>query len=202
MTGVQTCALPISTSLNGVSVMVNNLHAAVYYVDPGQVSFQVPAGVSGTASAQVIDSGQTSGTITAPAAASSPGIFPVIVIGTNYPAGVFLDGKYVGDPAVNAAFRMAKPGDSIQLFATGLVSTPAGVLPTVQNVSGVAVTIGTSTVPASFAGLVATGEFQISFTVPQLSNGVYPISIAVNGVASPIQINGSPPGPVVIPIQN
>jgi uncharacterized protein (TIGR03437 family) len=49
--------------------------------------------------------------------------------------------------------------------------------------------------------LVAVGEFQINFTVPQLSNGVYPISIAVNGVASPAQINTSPPGPLVIPIQ-
>jgi uncharacterized protein (TIGR03437 family) len=126
----------------------------------------------------------------------------VIVNATNYPAGVFLDGKYVGDPAANAAFRNAKPGDVIQLYATGLVSTPAGVLPTLQDVSGVTVTIGTTSVPASFAGLVAVGEFQINFTVPQLADGVYPISIAVNGVASPASINTNPPGPLVIPIQH
>lgn len=192
----------LPTSLDGVSVSVNNLPAAVYFVDPAQISFQVPSGVSGTASVQVTNNGQSSGTISAPAAASSPGIFPVIVNGINYPAGVFLDGKYVGDPAVNPAFRKAKPGDVVQLFATGLVSTPAGVRPTPQNVTGVTVTVGTATVPASFAGLVATGEFQINFTVPQLSNGVYPISIAVNGVASPAQINSNPPGPLVIPILN
>jgi uncharacterized protein (TIGR03437 family) len=51
-------------------------------------------------------------------------------VGSRNPAGVFPDGKYVGDPAVNAAFRKAKPGDVIQLYATGLASTPAGVLPT------------------------------------------------------------------------
>lgn len=120
----------LPTSLNGVSVQVNGLPAAVYFVDPGQISFQVPNGVSGTASVQVIDNRQTSNTTTAPAAASSPGIFPVIVNGTNYPAGVFLDGEYVGGPAVNPAFRKAKSGDTIQLFA------PAGVLPTLQLVNG------------------------------------------------------------------
>jgi uncharacterized protein (TIGR03437 family) len=124
------------------------------------------------------------------------------VNGTNYPAGVFLDGKFVGDPTINAAFRNATPGDVIQLYATGLVATPAGVLPTQQSVSGVTVTIGTITVPASFAGLVAVGEFQINFTVPQLSDGVYPMSITVNGVSSPGNINTNPPGPLVIPIHH
>ena len=192
----------LPTSLDGVGVTVNNTPAAVYYVDPGQVSFQVPDGVSGAATVQVTNNGHTSNTVTASAAASSPGIFPVAVNGTNYPAGVFLDGKFVGDPTVNAAFRSAKPGDVIQLFATGLVSAPAGVAPTPQSVNGVTVTIGPTTVPASFAGLVAVGEFQINFTVPQLSDGVYPISIAVNGVSSPGEINTNPPGSLMIPIQH
>jgi uncharacterized protein (TIGR03437 family) len=193
---------PLPTSLNGVSVMVNHSAAAVYFVDPGQVSFQVPSGVTGPVSVQVINNGQPSNTISAAATASSPGVFPVSVNGTNYPAGVFLDGKLVGDPAVNAVFRMAKPGDVIQLFATGLTTTPAGVLPLPQSVSGVTVTIGQTAVPASFAGLVGAGEFQINVTVPQLANGVYPLSIAVNGVSSPAVINTNPPGPLVIPIQN
>ena len=192
----------LPTSLSGVSVKVNNLPAAVYFVDPGQVSFQVPNGVSGTASVQVFDNGASSNVVTAAVAASAPGIFPVIVNGTNYPAGVFPDGKLVGDPAANAVFRKAKPGDVIQLFATGLVATPAGVLPVAQNVSGVTVTVGSTTVGASFAGLVAVGEFQINFTVPPLSDGVYPISIAVNGVVSPANIATNPPGPLVVPIQH
>lgn len=150
----------------------------------------------------MIHNGVSSNVVTAPVAASAPGIFPVVVNGTNYPAGVFPDGKLVGDPAANAAFRKAKPGDVIQLFATGLVATPAGVLPVAQNVSGVTVTVGSTTVAASFVGLVAVGEFQINFTVPQLSDGIYPISIAVNGVASPANIATNPPGPLVVPIQH
>ena len=195
----------LPTNLSGVQVKVNNLAAAVYYISPTQVSFQVPAGVTGTATVQVINNGEASAVLTAPAAANAPGIFPVIVNGTNYPAGVFLDGKYVGDAAVSPAFRAAKPGEVIQLFATGLVTTPAGVLPTAQSVSGVTVTVGGVTVPADFVGLVAVGEFQINFTVPaQLANrgvGVYPISIQVNGVSSPVTINSSPPGLMVLPVQ-
>ena len=187
-------------SLNGVSVTVNNQPAAIYFIDPGQISFQAPNGITGTATVQVTNNGQASNTITASVAASAPGIFPVIVNGTNYPAGVFLDGKLVGDPSVNTAFRNAKPGDIVQLFATGLSSTPAGVQPMTQTVSGVTVTIGSTTVPASFAGLVAVGEFQINFIVPQIADGVYPISITVNGVASPQQINTSPPASLMIPV--
>ncbi len=192
----------LPTSLSGVSVAVNGLPAAVYFIDPGQISFQVPAGVTGTAAVQITNNGQVSNSVSASAAASSPAIFPVIVTGANYPAGVFLDGKLVGDPAVNPAFRKAKPGDVIQLYATGLASTPAGVVSTLQNVSGVTVTLGATTVPATFAGLVAVGEFQVNFTVPPLSNGTYPISLTVNGVSSPAQINTSPPGPLVVPILN
>jgi uncharacterized protein (TIGR03437 family) len=191
----------LPTNLSGVQVTLNNLPAAVYYIDPEQISFQVPSGVAGNATVQVINNGVASNTIAASAAASAPGIFPVVVNGVNYPAGVFPDGKYVGDPTVNPAFRAARPGDVIQLFATGLVPVPAGVLPTPQIVSGVTVTVGTTTVPASYAGLVAVGEFQINFTVPPLSNGVYPISIAVDGVSSPAQIDSNPPGPLVVPIQ-
>ena len=192
--------------LQGTSVTVNGLPAAVYYVDLGQVNFQVPEGVSGTASVQVSVNGAASNIATAASAASAPGIFPVSVNGTNYPAGVFLDGKYVGDPSVGPAFRNAKAGDVIELYATGLVPTPSGVLPTSQGVSGVTVTIGSVSVPATFAGLVAVGEFQINFTVPQqfatLPAGTYPITISVSGVSSPATINSSPPGPLVIPIQH
>ena len=196
----------LPTNLSGVQVNVNNLPAAVYFIDPGQVSFQVPTGITGTASVQVLNNGVASNTLTATAATNSPGIFPVIVNGMNYAAAVFPDGKLAGDPAVSSAFRKAKAGDALALYATGLVPTPAGVLPTAQSVSGVTVTIGNVTVPADFAGLVAVGEFQINFKVPPqfatLAEGSYSISITVNGVSSPVTINSSPPGQLVIPIQH
>jgi len=196
----------LPTNLSGVQVNVNNQLAAVYYISPTQVSFQVPAGITGTASVQVIANGQTSNSVTAAAATSSPGIFPVILGGTNYAAAVFLDGKIAADPSNGPAFRNAVPGDAVQLYATGLAASPAGTLVSTTFLSGVTVTIGTVTITASAAALVAVGEFQINFTVPQsfasLPAGLYPISISVNGVTSPASINSSPPGPVVIPIQH
>jgi uncharacterized protein (TIGR03437 family) len=101
-----------------------------------------------------------------------------------------------------AVDRKAKPGEVVQLYATGLVVTPAGVIPTPQGVSGVMVTVGAQTVPADFAGLVAVGEFQINFRVPQLADGTYPVSISVNGVSSPATINSNPPAPIVLPVQH
>lgn len=195
----------LPTNLSGVQVLINNQPAALYYISPTQVSFQVPAGISGTATVQVISGGQASNTITAAAAANSPGIFPIIANGTNYAAGVFLDGKITGDPSLGSAFRNALPGDMVQLFATGLAVSPAGTLVSTTFVSGVTVTIGDVTVTPSAAALVAPGEFQVNFTVPQSfasqPAGLYPISITVNGVTSPASINSSPAGPVVIPIQ-
>ncbi len=193
-------------SLSGVQVMVNNLPAAVYYISPTQIDFQVPTGVSGTASVQVVVNGIASNTLTATSAASAPGLFPNTVNGVNYPSAVFaVSGGFVG-PSNVAGYRNAFPGNNIELYATGLIAQPGGVIPTAQSISGVTVTIGNITVPADFAGQTPyVGEFQINFTVPgQFANmpaGNYPLSISLNGVSSPTTINTSPPGLLVLPIQ-
>jgi uncharacterized protein (TIGR03437 family) len=196
----------LPTGLSGVQVLVNGTAAAVYYVSPTQVSFQVPSGISGTTSVQVARDGIASNTVSAQAVSSAPGIFPIILNGTNYAAAVFLDGKIAADPSNGPAYRNAVPGDVVQLFATGLAPSPAGTTISTTLLNGVTVTIGNITVPATAAALVAVGEFQINFTVPQqfasLPQGKYSISISINGVPSPADINSSPPGPVVIPIQH
>ncbi len=196
----------LPTNLSGTSVTVNGLPAAVSYVSPGQVNFQVPAGVAGTASVQVANHGTSSTAATGAVTANAPGVIPIIIQGTNYAAGLFLDGKVTGDPSAGPIFRNAKPGDIIQLFATGLTASPAGTHVNVQPISGVTVTLGTITVPADAAALVGPGEFQINFTVPpqfaNLAPGNCPVAIAINGVSSPSAINSNPPGPVVIPIQH
>jgi uncharacterized protein (TIGR03437 family) len=197
----------LPTNLSGVQVNLDGQAAAVYYISPTQINFQVPSGISGTVTVQVITNGIASNSVTAQVLTNSPGIFPVIVNGTNYAATVFLDGKLAGDPANGAAFRNAVPGDTVQLFATGLAPSPAGTVISTMPFSGVTVQIGPIAIPASatYAALVAVGEFQINFTVPQsfasMSAGLYPISISINGVTSPATINSSPPSPVVIPVE-
>jgi uncharacterized protein (TIGR03437 family) len=196
----------LPTNLSGVQVTVNGTAAAVYYVSPTQVSFQVPGGVSGTAAVQVVRDRIPSNSLSAAAVASAPAIFPILIGGTNYAAAVFPDGKIAADPGNGPSFRNAVPGDVVQLYATGLAPSPAGTKVSTTLLGGVTVTIGNVTVPATAAALVSAGEFQINFTVPQqfasLAPGTYPISISIDGVSSPKSIDSSPPGPVVIPIQH
>jgi uncharacterized protein (TIGR03437 family) len=143
--------------------------------------------------------------MSAPAVSSAPGIFPIIVNGTNYAAAVFADGKIAGDPSVSSAFRNAMPGDAISIYATGLAPSPAGTLVSLTQLTGVTVTVGGIAINATFAGLVAVGEFQVNFTLPQqfanMPAGNYPITISINGVSSPSTINSVPAAPVVLPIQ-
>ena len=197
--------LSLPTALSNVQVLVNNTPAAVYYISPTQIDFQVPSGVGGTASVQVVNNGAISNTVTAPSATTSPGLFANTVNGVNYPAAVFPDGHYVGNPAVNSAYRNANPGDAIELYATGLTSSLAGVIPNAQTINGVTVTVGAVTVPASFAGQTPyVGEFQINFTLPQqfatMPAGNYPLTISLNGISSPATMNSSPPGPIMLPV--
>jgi uncharacterized protein (TIGR03437 family) len=124
----------------------------------------------------------------------------------NYAIAVFTNGQLAGDPSVNSHYRIAQPGDAIQLYATGLTAEPTGILPVPQGIGGVSVTVGNVTIPADYAGQTPyVGEFQINFTIPQefanMAAGNYPISIEVNGVSSPTTINTNPPGGLVLPIQ-
>lgn len=189
----------LPTSLSGVQVLVNGQAAAVYYVSATQINFQVPAGVSGTAAVQVTHDGMASNSVSAAAVNSAPGIFPIRIGATNYAAAVFPDGKIAADPVNGTAFRNAVPGDAVQLFATGLAASTAGTTVSTTFLNGVQVSLGDVTIPATAAALVAPGEFQINFTVPQqfasLPAGNYPVSISLNGVSSPAGI-------VVIPIQH
>ncbi len=177
----------LPTALSGVQVKVNNLPAAVYYISPGQINFQVPTAVSGTANVQVIRDGIASNTISGPAVANAPGLFSYAVGGKTYPAAVFANSvDIVGDPAAaGAGVRKAKAGDNISLFATGIQATPGGVVVDAPaGVSGVTATVGTATATVSFAGLVAVGEFQVNIVVPNLTAGEYPVVIRYNGLSS------------------
>jgi len=185
----------LPTSLSGVQLTVNNIPAAIYYIDSSQINFQVPSGVTGQAAIQVHYAGASSNTLTTTAATSAPGLFPNIQGSSAYPAAVFFDGTYVGS-------RAAKPGDVIALFATGLEAEPAGMIPTATAIQGVTVTLGTTVIPASYAGqTVYAGEFQINFTVPNLAAGAYAVSIHLNNASSPQTVNTTPPLQVTIPIQ-
>jgi hypothetical protein len=86
-----------------------------------------------------------------------------------------LDGHFVDDPTSNARGGIAGGSDSERRDRHDRNCGHSG----------------------QFRDLVAVGEFQINFTVPQSfasqAAGLYPISIQVNGASSPTMINTSPP---------
>jgi uncharacterized protein (TIGR03437 family) len=180
-------ALP--TDLNGVEVLVNGVPVPVYFISPGQVNAQAPSNVSGTITVQVVRLGLPSNTLTAPVAQIQPSLYFYQAGSKSYAAALFADYSIMGDPAVAPGTRKAKAGDVIQLYASGLGPSPSGsVVTSPVPVMGVGVTIGTTDVPVLFAGLVAPGQFQVNFTVPQLPAGEYSIQVSASGKTSQANI--------------
>ncbi|HEX5229124.1 MAG TPA: IPT/TIG domain-containing protein [Bryobacteraceae bacterium] len=177
----------LPTSLGGVSVNINGRAAAVYFVSPTQLNVQAPSPLSGNVSVQAFHNGAGSNTVTADAVANAPGLFSYAVGSTVFPAAVFPDGTILGDPALNAQTEKARPGARLQLYATGLTSSPAGqVISAAMPVSDpVTVKIGSAKATVEFVGLVAVGEFQINIVVPTLPSGDYPITVSIDSQTSP-----------------
>jgi uncharacterized protein (TIGR03118 family) len=179
-------ALP--TALDGVSVTVNGSPAFVYFVSPRQINILTPADMAVGTPAQIVvtDNGLTSATMSAPTRAFGPAFFP----NGKYIVAQHGDGTIVGPTATNTS--PAKPGETIVLYLTGLGNTnPA--FPSAQVVSTAAPLAATATVliggaPAtvSFAGLIATGLYQVNATVPASTpDGDTSIVLAVGGFPSP-----------------
>jgi uncharacterized protein (TIGR03437 family) len=180
-------ALP--TDLNGVEVLVNGVPVPVYFISPGQVNAQVPSNVSGTITVQVVRLGLPSNTLTAPVAQIQPSLYFYQAGSKSYAAALFADYSIMGDPAVVPGTRKAKAGDVIQLYASGLGPSLSGSPVTSPvPITGVSVTIGSTDAPVTFAGLVAPGQFQVNFTVPQLAAGEYSIQVSASGKTSQANI--------------
>ncbi len=175
----------LPTDLNGVEVWVNGAPVPVYFISPGQVNAQAPSNISGTITVQVVRLGLPSNTLTAPVAGIQPSLYYYQAGSKSYAAALFVDYTIMGDPAVVPGTRKAKPGDIIQLYASGLAPSQAGSAVTSPvPITGVGVTIGTTDAQVSFAGLVAPGQFQVNFTVPQLPDGEYSIKVSASGKTS------------------
>ncbi|HMD70209.1 MAG TPA: cellulase family glycosylhydrolase [Bryobacteraceae bacterium] len=185
----QSFANGLPTAVADVQVLVDGSPAPVWYVSPGQINFQAPTTMGATASVAVARNGVASAPTTVSVVSSSPGVISYSAdYVTFYPSAQFAGTTtIVGDPAVfGSAVKKAKPGDQIQLYATGLASTQSGVLinAPITFPSPVKVNVGSVTVTASYAGQIGAGYYQINFAVPALSAGNYPFAITANGLVS------------------
>jgi uncharacterized protein (TIGR03437 family) len=180
----------LPTSVAGVEVMVNGSPAPVWYVFPGQVNFQAPTNIAGTAAVSVVRNGLASSPVTVNVVNTSPGVIAYSSdYVTFYPSAQFAGTTtIVGDPAIfGSLVKKALPGNQIQMYATGLGVTQSGIVITtpIPFASAVTIKIGSSTVTPSFAGQIGAGYYQINFTVPAgLAAGNYPFTITANGATS------------------
>jgi uncharacterized protein (TIGR03437 family) len=174
----------LPTDLNGVGVWVNGAPVPVYFISPGQVNAQAPSNISGTMTVQVVRLGLASNTLTAPVAQIQPSLYYYQAGSKSYAAALFQDYTIMGDPAVVPGTRKAKPGDIMQLYASGLAPSQSGAVTSPVQITGVGVTVGTTDAQVLYAGLVAPGQFQVNFSVPQLAAGEYSIKVSTSGKTS------------------
>jgi uncharacterized protein (TIGR03437 family) len=171
-----------------VEVWVNGAPVPVYFISPGQINAQAPSNVTGTMTVEVFRLGLGSNIITVPVAQIAPSVYYYQSNGKDYAAALFQDYSLMGDPAIVPGTHKAKPGDIIQLYAAGLSPTASGPVNSPIPITGVTAAINGVDAPVLAAALVAPGQFQVNFTVPQIQDGEYPITVSTAGKTSPSNV--------------
>lgn len=186
----------LPTSLSGVSVTVNGKDAYIQSVSPASIRALSPADdAQGEVEIVVKSNDQTSDAVKVKLDPFAPGVFTH-------------DGKYVtltrGEekpidrpeqiPARDKDASVAKPGEKITLYATGLGATdpetPAGRLAEAEakTKAPVTVTIGGTDAPVEFVGIRpgSASIYQIVLTVPEgLADGDHRVIVQAQDLKSP-----------------
>ena len=188
-------AVPLPTSLGGVSVRQGGADLPLYYSGAGQINAQMPFTVrtGDRASFVVSANGRITAPQSYPIAPAQPGVFK---------SGEFaavLDSQYRNINAQNPA----RLGDTLQIFATGLGLTdpPASTgdfSPPFSNVqNAVSVSIGGVEMPVGYQGLAPgfVGLYQVNVLLTGVAPGTHALVVRQNGITS------NPNLPVAIPVQ-
>jgi uncharacterized protein (TIGR03437 family) len=176
-------------NLDGVSVAINGQPAAVFFTSPGQINAIAPPNLdNGPATVVVSNNLSSSATFGgATIASASPSLFYYGAGGKVYPAAVHLDGKLIGDPAVQAGSAKVKAGETILLFANGLAASNGNVVATAAAfpTAGMSVSAGSNALNVLGAALVYAGEYQVNVQMPAtIAPGDYNLTITVPGGSS------------------
>jgi uncharacterized protein (TIGR03437 family) len=196
-------SIPLSTSIAGVTVRMNNTNAPLTFVSSGQVNAQLPWDAlppnteNGTATVVVTRGGQQSSARQFQVARYSPGIFtfpgngmgPAIIVNAS-------DGSVAQPPGTvpgGFAHRPSSPGEAIIIYANGLgpVDPPARLGDSSTDVLRRTVTtpvvmIGGREATVVFSGLAPefVGVNQINAVVPAgLSPAMaVPVQLMIGGI--------------------
>lgn len=185
------------TSLDGVSVTVNNKPAFIYYVSPGQININVPEDTAtGPVDIRVQTSGGVSNTVTVTRSRLSPTLLTVPsfkIGGKQYVVALTPNfASYIGRPNMipGVAFVAPKPGDTVSIYALGLgptnPATQAGVIAAQhsQVTLPLQVKIGDVEATVSFKGLLqgSIGLYQLNVVIPNMAAGDQKIELTVDSV--------------------
>jgi len=196
------------TSLGGATVTIDGKAAYLWYVSPGQINLQVPDDSKKGCVPVVINTANGSITSSVDLEPFSPSLS---LLDSQYVAGVILTpngtGAYGGGtydlmgPTGRFSFntRPVRRGETVELFAVGLGPTktpvPAGKVytgPPASTSNPIQVVLknqqGNFFSPVvQFAGLVASGVYQINATIPQtFPTGQFQIIVSVGPLGNPI----------------
>ena len=174
----------LPTQLDGTGVKINGKDAYIYSVSPTQLTVLAPLDDTvGDVPVAVTTNGAVSASMTAALRPFSPAFFTT------------KDNAIVAqhaDFSLVEAESPASPGETIMLYGTGFGTTlPA--FPSGQTVAAAAplenavkVRIGGVDVQPSFAGLSATGVYQLNVRVPDsAADGDLAVVATIGGVSSP-----------------
>jgi uncharacterized protein (TIGR03437 family) len=181
----------LPTTLAGVSVRVDGMPVPLAFVSPGIVNFLAPGSMpSDHASVTVERNGAASPPVTVPVRRLNPAIYSIADT-SRTPAAFYVTAaragasELVGNPAIDSrTLRGARPGESIDLYVTGLGRTSGG-FPTDRMFSGAYTVLEPLTIDLNgvaitpeFAGLTSPGLYLVRFSVPQnTTSGDQPIRI-------------------------
>lgn len=182
----------LPTVLNGVSVTVDGIPAAVSYTSAGQVNIEIPTDTTiGTVAVVLTNNGAFSAPFSIPMAASSASLFGYYSGTTFFAVAQHLDYSLVTITAPAAV------GETIILYADGLGATnPAvtagmlysGAAPLVDTAS---ITVGGTPGTVSFAGLIGAGLYQLNVVVPQVAAGSQPIVVTLTSSGATVDMTQS-----------
>ncbi len=171
----------LPTSLNGVTVSIDNKPAPISFVSPTQINAQVPDDSnSGPVLVVVTNAYGTSAGQTPTMSTYAPSFFTFD--GTRI-AAQHADYSPLGPNSVAPGATPAKPGETVLLYGTGFgptnPPTPAGQIVSsinpLQDPASLQIVIGGVNAGISFAGISAAGLYQFNVVVP----GVLPDGDAI-----------------------
>jgi len=180
----RTATPPYPATLNGVSVLINNKPAPIYFVSPGQLNILVPFATTGsTATIVVQNNGVNSNTVTVPVAPTSPGIYALDQSGSG--GGAILHADF---SLVNAA-KAAIGGETVLVYLTGLGTVSPTLADGTAGTSGtlyradtdLTVYVGGEQGKVEFKGQAPgfPGLYQLNVTLPQFlkASGNLPLAL-------------------------